>query len=62
MTYQENEQWKSNGDCYKCRRKSYCSKKCTVKKNREHLMLENAIRNVMPPLGEYASSIYANMR
>ena len=62
MTDQENEQWKSNGDCYKCRRKSYCSKKCTVKKNREHLMLENAVRNVMPPLGEYASSIYANMR
>ena len=25
----ENEQWLLNGDCSKCRRKSYCSKPCT---------------------------------
>ena len=26
---QENEQWKLQGDCTKCRRKEYCSKPCT---------------------------------
>lgn len=23
-----NEQWKTDGDCSKCRRKSYCSHEC----------------------------------
>lgn len=26
---QENEQWKLNGNCKKCRRSNYCSKACT---------------------------------
>ena len=26
---QENEQWKLQGDCAKCRRNNYCSKPCT---------------------------------
>lgn len=26
---QENEQWKLDGDCHKCRRVKYCSKPCT---------------------------------
>lgn len=26
---QENEQWKLNGNCKKCRRNNYCSKPCT---------------------------------
>ena len=26
---QENEQWKLQGDCTKCRRNNYCSKPCT---------------------------------
>ena len=26
---QENEQWKLDGDCRKCRRDKYCSKPCT---------------------------------
>lgn len=26
---QENEQWKLDGDCRKCRRVKYCSKPCT---------------------------------
>lgn len=25
----ENEQWKLQGDCTKCRRDNYCSKPCT---------------------------------
>lgn len=28
-----NEQWKTNGDCSKCRRKNYCKEKCKAFKN-----------------------------
>lgn len=28
-----NEQWKTNGDCSKCRRKNYCKEKCKAYKN-----------------------------
>lgn len=28
MTPHENEQWKTGGDCNKCRRQSYCNKPC----------------------------------
>lgn len=28
----ENEQWKSRGECDKCRRQKYCSHDCTQKK------------------------------
>lgn len=27
---ENNEQWKSDGNCNKCRRKNYCSKSCTL--------------------------------
>lgn len=30
----ENEQWKLEGHCDKCRRLKYCSKECTVRRNR----------------------------
>lgn len=29
-TYEDNEQWKTDGDCSKCRRQKYCSKACKV--------------------------------
>ena len=29
----DNEQWKSNGDCDICRRKSYCKKQCKKRKD-----------------------------
>ena len=30
----ESEQWKLQGDCSKCRRESYCNKRCSAVKNR----------------------------
>ena len=33
-----NEQWKSGGDCSKCRRKKYCKKECS-----EHKRLVNRV-------------------
>lgn len=29
-----NEQWKSDGDCSLCRRKSYCKKECSAHNKR----------------------------
>ncbi|MBP0983064.1 MAG: hypothetical protein J6A19_04995 [Oscillospiraceae bacterium] len=29
---EDNEQWKSGGNCSKCRRKSYCKKACSASK------------------------------
>lgn len=28
----ENEQWKLNGDCKKCRKVAYCTKDCAARK------------------------------
>lgn len=30
----DNEQWKANGDCDICRRKSYCKKPCKKRKDK----------------------------
>lgn len=35
---QENEQWKLNGNCEKCRRSNYCSKPCTHYNRRIDIM------------------------
>lgn len=40
------EQWKANGLCEHCRRKNYCSKDCTAKKNREARELRNLGRAI----------------
>lgn len=29
----DNEQWKHDGDCTKCRRQKYCSKECGASRN-----------------------------
>lgn len=31
----EDNQWQLSGDCKKCRRQNYCSKKCTAWKRRQ---------------------------
>lgn len=42
----ETEQWKLNGNCDKCRRANYCTKKCGAKKVRIK-GLYNALGNAM---------------
>lgn len=37
----ENNQWKLNGDCKKCRRKEYCSKPCGAKKKRDKRIMRS---------------------
>lgn len=36
-----SEQWKSSGNCKECRRKEYCTKKCTAWKKRKDEIIHN---------------------
>ena len=38
-----NEQWKADGDCSKCRRKSYCSKQCKANKKALQRYVDGAV-------------------
>lgn len=42
-----NEQWKLDGDCSICRRRSYCSKVCTRNRNKTCVELRNLIGKIM---------------
>ena len=45
-----DERWKTDGNCEKCRRKSYCKKPCTANKRRGNRLLRDAIRDVLQDL------------
>ena len=38
-----SEQWKTNGDCTKCRKQKYCSHQCTANKRAIQKELTNRI-------------------
>ena len=42
-----SEQWKSDGNCSICRRKSYCRKSCAAHKRRVHRIVSNAFIQTM---------------
>jgi hypothetical protein len=44
---QENEQWKLNGNCEKCRRNNYCSKPCTHHKRRIRAEYKGLVADAM---------------
>lgn len=44
---ENNEQWKSGGNCNKCRRKNYCKKSCTLHKREEEYRAKSYIAGVM---------------
>ena len=44
---QENEQWKLNGNCEKCRRSNYCSKACTRHNRRIRAELYGVVADKM---------------
>lgn len=46
----ETEQWLLNGDCTKCRRKSYCKKACTKSKRRLNAHMKMLIEGKMNEL------------
>lgn len=43
----ENEQWKLQGDCSKCRRNNYCSKPCTYRNRANRAMMNNLVAETM---------------
>ena len=42
-----NEQWKLDGDCSICRRRSYCSKICTRNRNKNRAELIDLVGKLM---------------
>lgn len=43
----QNEQWKLNGDCSKCRRRDYCTKPCTKCKTRNSRIMTSFVVSKM---------------
>lgn len=43
MSIKNDEQWLSNGNCEECHKQNYCSKPCTIRKQKENYMLKNAV-------------------
>lgn len=44
---QENEQWKLNGNCEKCRRNNYCSTPCTHHNRRINAEFKGLVADTM---------------
>lgn len=47
----ENEQWKLDANCSKCRRRNYCSTPCTHKKRRDASELKRLVAGAFVKLG-----------
>lgn len=43
----DSEQWKSNGECDKCRKQTYCTKQCSARKRRVQRIVNQTITNSM---------------
>lgn len=55
---QENEQWKLNGDCEKCRRSNYCSTPCTCHNRRIRSEFTRIVVDIMNKMtGEALSEV-----
>ena len=44
---ENNEQWKSGGNCNLCRRKNYCSNHCTLAKRKQKAMIRGLVFDAM---------------
>ena len=49
---QENEQWKLNGNCEKCRRNNYCSTPCTHHNKRIRAEFKGLVADTMNKMTE----------
>ena len=56
----ENEQWKLNGECEKCRRNNYCSKTCTRHSRRISSEIRSTICEAMDKVSGGAFSALTN--
>ena len=41
----ETEQWKLDGDCYKCRKQKYCGKSCKANERRVYTEIIAAVKS-----------------
>ena len=44
MKSESNEQWKSGGDCTKCRRRKYCKKTCAANRKFDRRIISAIVR------------------
>lgn len=44
---QENQRWKIDGDCSKCKRQRYCSKQCRLNRERRNAQIGLAMMQAM---------------
>lgn len=51
-----NEQWKSGGNCSKCRRQKYCSHECRERRNRLRRELEGVV------VGKFSEALCSGVR
>lgn len=52
-----NERWKSDGDCSKCRRKKYCTKACGANVKRLQILVTRTIDDRLG--GAFFKTIYS---
>ena len=45
-----SENWKTDGNCKECRKKSYCKKLCTLAKRSQDAFIQSAISKIIPKL------------
>ena len=54
----ENDQWLLNGECNKCRRQNYCSKRCTRNKRKTEMMVNSLLSS---KLNEMSNGVYGEI-
>lgn len=54
----KSEQWKLDGDCSLCRRKNYCSNRCTRNKRESEIMMRSLVAS---KLDEITGGVYSEL-
>lgn len=54
----KTEQWKLDGDCSLCRRKNYCSNRCTRNKMKLEMLVRSLVAN---KLNEMTSGVFSEL-
>lgn len=54
----ENDQWLLNGECNKCRRQNYCSKRCNCNKRKTEMVVNSFISS---KLNEMTNGVYGEI-
>ena len=55
---EKSEQWNLDGDCSLCRRKNYCSKRCTLNKRKSEILMRSLVAS---KLNEITGGAYSEI-